>query len=92
MWKHFQKHKVFSKNQKVIDSNLPNPHPIFNMLGKKFACQWDMQLLVPHYKSYPLSHTVKIIRLFLLMFVICVLYPAYSKNYWLPNKTKGLLS
>lgn len=41
MWKHFQKHKVFFKNQKVIDSNLPNRHPIFNMLGKKFACQWD---------------------------------------------------
>lgn len=41
MWKHFQKYKVFFKNRKVMDNNLPNPHPIFNMLGKKFACQYD---------------------------------------------------
>lgn len=57
-----------------MDSNLPNPHPIFNILGNKFAHVTKLE--VPHYKSYPLFHTVEIIRLFLLMFAICVLYPA----------------
>lgn len=27
--KAFQKYKVVFKNQKVMDNNLPNPHPIF---------------------------------------------------------------